>query len=70
MTHYFNIDAAKKEFGYQPLNKDLQKTVTWFKDRGHGRKRKRSSSSMLTMIVLILACVIWLLFLSLLPTVN
>ena len=68
VTHYFNIKAAKTDLKYQPMPKDLNKTVKWFKDRGHGRKNTKSRPS--AMILIVLVAIIWLLFFCVLPTVG
>uniref|UniRef100_A0A8D0GU73 Short chain dehydrogenase/reductase family 42E, member 1 n=1 Tax=Sphenodon punctatus TaxID=8508 RepID=A0A8D0GU73_SPHPU len=38
VTHYFSMDKARKELGYQPKQFSLDEVVEWFKSRGHGRK--------------------------------
>ena len=38
VTHYFCLDKAKHELGYAPQKRSLEGVVTWFKERGHGRK--------------------------------
>lgn len=37
ITHYFSLQKAKKELGYEAQPFDLQEVVEWFKARGHGR---------------------------------
>ncbi|XP_008572220.1 PREDICTED: short-chain dehydrogenase/reductase family 42E member 1-like [Galeopterus variegatus] len=37
VTHYFSLEKAKKELGYEPQPFDLQEVVEWFKAHGHGR---------------------------------
>ncbi|XP_066493719.1 short-chain dehydrogenase/reductase family 42E member 1 [Tiliqua scincoides] len=38
VTHYFSMEKAKRELGYEPKSHDLQDVVEWFKSRGHSRK--------------------------------
>ncbi|XP_008849699.1 short-chain dehydrogenase/reductase family 42E member 1 [Nannospalax galili] len=38
VTHYFSLEKAKTELGYEPQPFDLQEVVEWFKVRGHGRR--------------------------------
>ncbi|XP_036849778.2 short-chain dehydrogenase/reductase family 42E member 1 [Manis javanica] len=37
VTHYFSLEKAKKELGYEAQPFDLQEVVEWFKAHGHGR---------------------------------
>uniref|UniRef100_A0A8C9P352 Short chain dehydrogenase/reductase family 42E, member 1 n=1 Tax=Spermophilus dauricus TaxID=99837 RepID=A0A8C9P352_SPEDA len=37
VTHYFNLEKARRELGYEPQPFDLQEVVEWFKARGHGK---------------------------------
>ncbi|XP_021026040.1 short-chain dehydrogenase/reductase family 42E member 1 isoform X4 [Mus caroli] len=37
VTHYFSLEKAKKELGFEPQPFDLQEVVEWFKAHGHGR---------------------------------
>ncbi|XP_038662261.1 short-chain dehydrogenase/reductase family 42E member 1 isoform X1 [Scyliorhinus canicula] len=41
VTHYFSLQKARKELGYNPQEQSLIEVVKWFKDRGHGRKISR-----------------------------
>ncbi|XP_074144327.1 short-chain dehydrogenase/reductase family 42E member 1 [Sminthopsis crassicaudata] len=38
VTHYFSMEKARKELGYEPQPFDLKEVVDWFKAEGHGRK--------------------------------
>lgn len=38
VTHYFSLEKAKRELGYEPKPHDLQDVVQWFKAQGRGRK--------------------------------
>uniref|UniRef100_UPI00398F4570 short-chain dehydrogenase/reductase family 42E member 1 isoform X1 n=1 Tax=Pristiophorus japonicus TaxID=55135 RepID=UPI00398F4570 len=38
VTHYFSLQKARKELGYNPQEHSLSEIVEWFKARGHGRK--------------------------------
>ncbi|XP_055992799.1 short-chain dehydrogenase/reductase family 42E member 1 [Sorex fumeus] len=37
VTHYFSLEKARKELGYEAQPRDLQDVVAWFRVRGHGR---------------------------------
>lgn len=37
VTHYFSIERAKRDFGYEPEARTLDGVVQWFRERGHGR---------------------------------
>ncbi|XP_027788954.2 short-chain dehydrogenase/reductase family 42E member 1 [Marmota flaviventris] len=37
VTHYFSLEKARQELGYEPQPFDLQEVVEWFKARGHGK---------------------------------
>ncbi|KAM4833456.1 short-chain dehydrogenase/reductase family 42E member 1 [Thomomys bottae] len=37
VTHYFSLEKAKKELGYEAQPYDLQEMVAWFKAHGYGR---------------------------------
>ncbi|XP_015266032.1 PREDICTED: short-chain dehydrogenase/reductase family 42E member 1 [Gekko japonicus] len=63
VTHYFSLEKAEKELGYEPEQHSLQEVVEWFKTRGHGRKPKTYALKHLlrdTGLVLILAMVLLL----------
>ena len=76
MTHYFSIERARRDFGYDPEPKTLDGVVKWFKERGHGRSSKeinkaRGSSKLWTLFInVLLAMVIFVLIMSFIPTVN
>uniref|UniRef100_A0A8C8RD57 Short chain dehydrogenase/reductase family 42E, member 1 n=1 Tax=Pelusios castaneus TaxID=367368 RepID=A0A8C8RD57_9SAUR len=38
VTHYFSMEKARKELGYNPKEFSLTEVVEWFKSQGHGRK--------------------------------
>ncbi|CAN2389452.1 3-beta-hydroxy-delta5-steroid dehydrogenase activity, partial [Pristimantis euphronides] len=44
VTHYFSIDKAKKELGYQPKLFTMQEVVDWYKAKGYGKKVKKHKS--------------------------
>lgn len=44
VTHYFSLEKAKKELGYEAQPFDLQEVVEWFKAHGHGRSPGRQDS--------------------------
>ena len=77
VTHYFSIERARSDFGYEPEPKTLEGVVEWFKERGHGRwskgnnKKARKSSKLWTLFVnVLLAVVTFALIMSFIPTVN
>ncbi|XP_069822259.1 short-chain dehydrogenase/reductase family 42E member 1 [Dendropsophus ebraccatus] len=45
VTHYFSIDKAKKELGYEPKSFAMQEVVEWYRVRGFGNKVKKVKSS-------------------------
>ena len=45
VTHYFSIERAKRDFGYNPEPKTLDGVVKWFKERGHGRAPKETGGT-------------------------
>lgn len=58
VTHYFSLEKAKKELGYEPQVFDLQEVVEWFKDHGHGRRSGGQDSEFILwdgILVLLLA---------------
>ncbi|XP_036043986.1 short-chain dehydrogenase/reductase family 42E member 1 [Onychomys torridus] len=58
VTHYFSLEKAKKELGYEPQACDLQEVVEWFKARGHGRRSGSEDSGFILwdgILVLLLA---------------
>ncbi|XP_042293948.1 short-chain dehydrogenase/reductase family 42E member 1 isoform X2 [Sceloporus undulatus] len=38
VTHYFSLEKAKRELGYEPQRYNLDEVVEWFKSHGHGQK--------------------------------
>lgn len=58
VTHYFSLEKAKKELGYEPQPFDLQEVVEWFKAHGHGRRSAGQDSEFILwdgILVLLLA---------------
>ncbi|CAI8024652.1 Short-chain dehydrogenase/reductase family 42E member 1, partial [Geodia barretti] len=43
VTHYFSLEKARRDFGYDPQPHNLSGVVTWFRDRGKGRGLKGHS---------------------------
>lgn len=62
ITHYFSIEAAKRDFDYRPERKNIEGVVKWFIDRGHGRKkthkkrRKLYTALDITLIIVAIFC--------------
>ena len=73
MTHYFSMEAAKRDFGYVPEPRTLEGVVKWFRERGHGRRRRRrrtrTGRSWLTSVLIYVMFVfaLFLVFMAFLP---
>ncbi|XP_055410036.1 short-chain dehydrogenase/reductase family 42E member 1 [Bubalus kerabau] len=66
VTHYFSLEKARKELGYEAQPFDLQEAVEWFKAHGHGRRPGSCDSKCLVwdgLVILLLVTVVlaWLL---------
>ena len=79
VTHYFSIERARRDFGYEPEPKTLDGVVRWFRERGHGcppaekgqGAGAKATSRLWTLFVnVVLGLVIIALIMSLLPMVN
>ncbi|XP_004600908.2 short-chain dehydrogenase/reductase family 42E member 1 [Sorex araneus] len=60
VTHYFSLDKARRELGYEPQPRDLQDVVAWFRAHGHGRSPgdpggERVRRALLVLLLLLLA---------------
>lgn len=64
VTHYFSLEKAKKELGYEAQPFDLQEVVAWFKAHGHGRGPGGHDSGLvwdgLMVFLLAIVVLIWL----------
>ncbi|XP_003461183.1 short-chain dehydrogenase/reductase family 42E member 1 [Cavia porcellus] len=65
VTHYFSLEKAKKELGYEAQPFDLQEVVDWFKAHGHGRSPGNGGSDFplwtwLLVLLLVLSIFTWL----------
>lgn len=65
VTHYFSLEKAKKELGYEPRPFNLQEVVEWFKAHGHGRRPGSHDSEHLAwdgllVFLLVMAVLTWL----------
>lgn len=65
VTHYFSLEKAKKELGYEPQLFDLQEVVDWFRAHGHGRSPGNGDSTFLLwngllILLLVLSVFTWL----------
>lgn len=65
VTHYFSIQKARKDLGYNPQEHSLKEIVEWFKARGHGRKLsmyniKRFMWDVVFLILLLIVIMSWL----------
>ena len=80
VTHYFSIERARRDFGYDPKPRTLDGVVQWFRERGHGRHTlaekgqgtgAKATSRLWTLFVnVLLALAIIALIMSFLPMVN
>ncbi|KAM9302425.1 short-chain dehydrogenase/reductase family 42E member 1 [Gastrophryne carolinensis] len=62
VTHYFNLDKARKELGYVPTPFAMQEVTEWYKAQGYGRRlTKATSNSHLWDVVLCLLFIVVLL---------
>ena len=50
VTHYFSIEAAKRDFGYRPLPRDLTNVVKWFVTRGHYRDTQHIANKQILLL--------------------
>ncbi|XP_036896214.1 short-chain dehydrogenase/reductase family 42E member 1 [Sturnira hondurensis] len=64
VTHYFSLEKAKKELGYEAQPFDLQEVVKWFQAHGHGRRPgSRDSENLICnglLVLLLVIVVAWL----------
>ncbi|XP_053556698.1 short-chain dehydrogenase/reductase family 42E member 1 [Bombina bombina] len=65
VTHYFSLEKAKRELGYEPQDFTLNEVVEWFKS--HGRVKRVKKDNFLWDIIFIFMLIVVLL--SWLPTV-
>ncbi|XP_062507582.1 short-chain dehydrogenase/reductase family 42E member 1-like [Corticium candelabrum] len=71
VTHYFKIDKAKKDLGYEPKSHDMLGVVRFFRQQGHGRSfhhKKYTTSNLLRDLAL--AAIVVIMLFSLLPVVT
>ncbi|KAM9191776.1 short-chain dehydrogenase/reductase family 42E member 1 [Dugong dugon] len=65
ITHYFSLEKARRELGYEAQLFSLQEVVEWFKARGHGRSPESHDSRCLVwnglvVFLLVIAAFAWL----------
>ncbi|KAM6223809.1 short-chain dehydrogenase/reductase family 42E member 1 [Rhynchocyon petersi] len=65
VTHYFSLEKARRELGYEAQLFGLQDVVLWFQAHGHGRRPRSHSSGWLlwnglVVLLLITAALLWL----------
>ncbi|XP_037672071.1 short-chain dehydrogenase/reductase family 42E member 1 [Choloepus didactylus] len=65
VTHYFSLEKARKELGYEAQPFDLQEVVEWFRAHGHGRNPASCDTEWfvwdrLLVFLLVLAALAWL----------
>lgn len=69
VTHYFSLEKARRELGYEPQPFDLREVVEWFKARGHGRSPGSRDSECLVWGGL-LACLLAMSIVTWLPSLT
>lgn len=69
VTHYFSMEKARAELGYNPEKYDLGEVVEWFRSRGHGKKQVTSPIKKLILDVVLFLLIVALV-LSVLPVVG
>ena len=69
VTHYFSLEKAKKELGYEAQLFDLQEAVEWFKAHGHGRRPGSRDSKCLVRDGLVILLLVTMVLAWLLPSV-
>ncbi|KAM9481384.1 short-chain dehydrogenase/reductase family 42E member 1 [Clarias gariepinus] len=69
VTHYFSMEKARAELGYNPKEYDLGEVVEWFRSRGHGKKQITSPIKQLILDVVLFLMIVALV-LSFLPVVG
>uniref|UniRef100_A0A8D2E324 Short chain dehydrogenase/reductase family 42E, member 1 n=1 Tax=Sciurus vulgaris TaxID=55149 RepID=A0A8D2E324_SCIVU len=65
VTHYFSLEKARRELGYEPQPFDLREVVEWFKAQGHGRSPGDRDSECLVWgrllaLLLVMSMLTWL----------
>lgn len=69
VTHYFSMEKAKTELGYEPQEHNLDEVVQWFRSRGHGKKCQSASISRLLLNIIVVSAFVAV-ALSFLPVVG
>ncbi|XP_029986945.1 short-chain dehydrogenase/reductase family 42E member 1 isoform X1 [Sphaeramia orbicularis] len=69
VTHYFSMNKAKADLGYEPQEHNLDEVVQWFRSRGHGKKPHSSFISRLFLDSLFIVAFVAVV-LSFLPVVG
>lgn len=69
VTHYFKMDKAKRELGYEPREYTMDEVVEWFRTRGHGKTRNTSPTKRFILNIVVMVAFIAVL-LSFLPVVG
>ncbi len=67
VTHYFSIEKARGDFGYDPEPRTLEGVVRWFRERGHGRRSTSVTKKFLIHFLLLLT--VFVVVMSFLPMV-
>ena len=57
VTHYFSMDKAQRHLGYQPLKRNLDGVVEWYKKRLPQQPNKNISWSLILNILLMVTFV-------------
>ena len=71
VTHWFSIDAARRDLGYEPTKQnDLSDVIEWFKARGRCRKKPKASPFVRLLKDVFLGVVFAVVLMSFLPAVK
>ncbi|XP_042527387.1 short-chain dehydrogenase/reductase family 42E member 1 [Dipodomys spectabilis] len=65
VTHYFSLEKAKRELGYEAQPYDLQEMVEWFRAHGHGKNSEHEGLRYLLwdgllVLLLVMSLLTWL----------
>ncbi|KAG8437472.1 hypothetical protein GDO86_008247 [Hymenochirus boettgeri] len=66
VTHYFSIEKAKRELGYEPQNFSMEEFIEWYKIRGYGKQGTKIKNKHFIWDI-ILICIVSVVLLSWLP---
>ena len=71
VTHYFSIEKAKKELGYNPtIQNDMSEVVQYYIQAGHKKNKKTTSTLTNFLVNITIAMIFAFLVLACLPMVK